>query len=130
MTAFEGSNLIPSTPGKDTVVGLRAWASGILPTEAGVELLISAVDGRLLHGPWIRIATDDTCTCFDATLADAAGELSGGERRILRIAASLADPTCMVALADVLVGLDDRHARLVLNAVAHAAGWSGAVATS
>ena len=52
-----------------------------------------------------------------------AGELpaSGGERRMLLLASSLAGGT-PVSLNDTLVGLDHRNANLVVRAVAHAAG--------
>ena len=47
--------------------------------------------------------------------------VSGGEWRILKIAASLAAGTG-VSLRDTLPGLDDHNLRLVVTAIRHAAG--------
>ena len=46
---------------------------------------------------------------------------SGGERRVLRLAASIAGGI-PVSLYDDLPGLDQRNASLVINAVLHATG--------
>jgi hypothetical protein len=45
--------------------------------------------------------------------------LSSSEARILRLAAELAEVDTGVPLGDLLCGLDDHNARLVLNAIAH-----------
>jgi hypothetical protein len=52
-----------------------------------------------------------------------AGELpaSGGERRILLLAASIAGGI-PVSLSDTLTGIDHRNASLVIKAIAHATG--------
>jgi hypothetical protein len=52
-----------------------------------------------------------------------AGELpcSNGERRVLRLAASIAAGT-PVSLSDALTGIDERNATLAIQAVARAAG--------
>jgi hypothetical protein len=50
------------------------------------------------------------------------GGLSGGERRFLMLAASLAGVGVGVELGDVLPGLDRKVLNLVLAAVAHAGG--------
>lgn len=55
---------------------LRGWAAGMYGTEAAVELLIRAVDGRLLTGPWIR--NEDGAVWFEPAGIDQAGYLSGG----------------------------------------------------
>jgi hypothetical protein len=98
----------------------------VYPLEAAVELLIRALDGRLLHGPWIVKTGGHPHPRyhFDGTLADVhAGVLSGGERRVLAIAASLTgEPGTAVTLDDVLSGLDRDTLAVVLAAVAHAAG--------
>lgn len=107
----------------DVSAGLRRWAAGLLTMEAGVELLTRAVHGTLLTGPWIRAG--GTGYWFDTSRVDESGWLSGGEQRILQIAASLVDPARTVALADVLTGLDERHTKLVLAALTQATGWSG-----
>ena len=55
---------------------------------------------------------------WEATRTDL-GYLSGGERRLLAIADSLATGH-PVDLSDVLTGLDDNNATVVLDAFAHA----------
>lgn len=107
----------------DVSAGLHRWAGGVPAMEAGVELLTESVHGALLDGPWIR--TDGTGHWFDTSRVDESGWLSGGEQRILQIAASLVDPARTVALADVLTGLDERHTKLVLAALTQSTGWSG-----
>ena len=113
---------------------LRACARGIHPLEAGTGLLIE-------HGSWLH--RDDFTSRFvftgpiisdGATLlasidweaavtALQAGELpaSGGERRMLLLASSIAGGT-PVSLNDALPGIDRRNACLAVRAVAHAAG--------
>lgn len=112
---------------------LRAHAAGRYPLEAGTELLIN---GPLLHredflGRFIRmgtrIADGATLTAAinwpEAIIALHSGDLpcSGGEQRMLRIAASLAD-TIPVDLGDTLTGLDNHNIKLVTTAVLHASG--------
>ena len=104
----------------ETVAALRAWAEGSYDVEAAVELLVRAFDGALTEGPWI--VHDDGWARFDASQTTEAGHLSVGQRRVLAIAASLADADQRVALSDVLPGLDRDAAALVLAAIAHAAG--------
>ena len=113
---------------------LRACATGIYALEAGVALLIN-------HGTFLR--RDDFTTRFiqhgtsisdgvttmasidwdTATTALNSGELpcSGGERRILQLAASLAAGT-PVSLRDTITGLDDHNTALLLAAIRHASG--------
>ena len=113
---------------------LRACARGIHPLEAGTGLLIDC--GSWLHRDDFtsRFITTGTSINDGAALhastdweaavtALHAGELptSGGERRMLLLAASIADGT-PVSLNDTLTGIDRRNARLVVSAVAHAAG--------
>jgi hypothetical protein len=113
---------------------LRACARGIHPLEAGTGLLIDC--GSWLHredftSRFITTGTSisDGTTVLASTDREAAvaalhaGELpaSGGERRILLLAASIADGT-PVSLNDTLPGIDRRNASLVVSAVAHAAG--------
>ena len=78
-----------------TADALRAWAKGIYPTEAGVELLIRS--GRAVSdgAPWI---TRD---------GDMAASLLGGPA---------------VDLSEDVPGLDRQAAALVLAAIAHANG--------
>jgi hypothetical protein len=108
---------------------LRAWARGIYPDEAGVELLIghavfldradftsrfistprSGHELAIIDWPAAIAALDDSLPC------------SGSENRMLRLAASLADGI-PVSLRDALTGIDDRGIRLVIKAVLHASG--------
>ena len=111
---------------------LRAAAAGLLPDQAGTELLIS-------HGCFLRRADftrylhTATSTTSGALLAwidwDAAiaalghGQLpaSGGEQRILQLAASLAAGHPL-SLRDTIPGLDHTNLHLVTTAIRHAAG--------
>jgi hypothetical protein len=106
---------------------LLASACGIHPLEAGTGLLIDC--GSWLHSEdftsrFITAGTSisDGVTPLAATDWEA-GELpaSGGERRILLLAASIAGGI-PVSLYDTLPGIDRRNASLVVSAVAHAAG--------
>ena len=122
-------------PGPDGLPGaLTAGAIGIHTLEAAAELIIGC-------GCWLH--RDDFTSRFVAFGPDSsdagtmlasidweaaitaldAGELpcSGGERRVLRLAASIAAGT-PVSLSDALTGIDDRNATLASQAVARAAG--------
>jgi hypothetical protein len=118
---------------------LRACARGIHPLEAGAGLLIDC--GSWLHRDDFtsRFVTTGTSisdgttvmatTDWEAAIAALhAGELpaSGGERRLLLIAASIAGGI-PVSLYDILPGIDRRNASLVVSAVAHAAGHADLV---
>lgn len=107
-----------------TVEGLRHWAKGIYPLEAGIEVLTRAFSGRFTAAgyPWVQ-PTDDGSYFLDVDQlnADTTGALSGGEQRVLRIVASLLGGA-PVNLYEDLPGLDREHVQLVLAAVAHASG--------
>ena len=112
---------------------LRAHAAGLLPDEAGTELLIR-------HGVFLH---RDDFTCFMSTgtsLSDGTtllawidwhaaltalhhGQLpaSSGERSILALAASIAEGS-PVSLRDTLPSLDTRNLKLLVTAIHHAAG--------
>jgi len=116
--------------GKPPLAGqLRAWARGIYPDEAGVELLIG--HAVFLHradftSRFISIPGDDAGLAvidWPAAIAALDNSLpcSGGENRMLRLAASLA-AGIPVNLRDALTGLDGRGIQLVINAVLHASG--------
>ena len=64
-----------------------------------------------VHGQWIDFST----------IPVQIGALSGGEQRLLRIAASIGSPDTTVNLYDCLA-LDRASLQLVLKAVAHACG--------
>ncbi len=89
---------------------LRACAAGIYPAEAGVGLLIG-------HDTWLHRGATAAIAALDA------GDLpcSGGEQRMLRLAASIAGGT-PVSLRDTLSGIDHRNVQLVITAVLHASG--------
>jgi len=112
---------------------LRCCASGFYPAEAGVALLVSS--GAFLHrsdftGRFIEHGTSGgipmAAIDWDAAItALNAGELpcSGGERRILALAASLA-AGIPVDLRDAVTGLDDRNSQLLVTAISRASGNS------
>jgi hypothetical protein len=113
---------------------LRACAAGFYPAEAAAELLIA-------HASWLcrddfRDGYVDTGTSItDGITAMAAidwptaiaaldtGGLpgSGGERRVLRLAASLADGI-PVDLRDAFTGMDTDNVDRAVRAMLHASG--------
>ena len=113
---------------------LRAQAQGLYYLEATAELLVSHrsflhrndFTGRFIHrGTSITDGVTEMAE-IDWPAAIAAlngGELpcSGGEHRILRIAASLAAGV-PVDLRNAVTGLDHRNINLVITAVLHASG--------
>jgi hypothetical protein len=108
---------------------LQACASGIYTHEAGVGLLIANQAFLCRDDFTSRFITCDTAAAMaviDWAAAIAAlntGELpcSGGEQRILRLAASLADGI-PVSLSDAITGLDDRNTERLLSAIRQASG--------
>jgi hypothetical protein len=106
---------------------LRAWAKGIYPTEAATELLIRSNAARQ-GDPWVRPGDDPGWWWVDfealaRVLNEGSHHYSGGERRILSIAASLGSCTPDgFDLGDALSGLDREHLALVVAAAAHAGG--------
>ena len=104
---------------------LRRWAKGLYPLEAGVELLIRGCGGRFANPgqPWVQRGDDPGWWWIDAEqmTEDNYAALSGGETRLLRIAASLLGGP-PVDLSGNLAGLDRDHIQFVLAAIAHASG--------
>jgi len=117
----------------DLSTALRAHARGIYSLEAAAELLID-------HRSWLR--RKDFTTVFISTsrglLSDAdmahvdwqaaitalnteGMPCSGGEGRILRLAASLADGI-PVDLRDAVTGIDADNVTLIGKAILHASG--------
>lgn len=108
---------------------LRAWARGMYTTEAATELLLRAFGGKFAEpgNPWIHRSTgpegpNQVSAWIDfASIPEEVGPLSGGERRFLMLAASLAEDVPVV-LGDLVSGLDRENLDLVLAAIAHAGG--------
>lgn len=108
---------------------LRAWARGMYTIEAATELLIRGFGGKFAApgNPWVHTSTEpqgpgQVRAWIDfASIQEEAGVLSGGERRFLLLAASLAEDVPVV-LGDVVPGLDRENLDLVLAAIAHAGG--------
>jgi hypothetical protein len=108
---------------------LRACAAGLYPSEAGTELLIR--HGGILTREDFRACVHTGTSITDGTTPmawidwDAAITaqlpLSGGEHRILQLAASIA-AGIPVSLRDAIPGLDTRNLELVITAIRHAAG--------
>lgn len=104
---------------------LRAWAKGSYPYTAATELLLRAFDGKFARpgNVWIVEEKDDERVWINfEAIPDNVGGLSGGERRLLMLVASLADVGVGVELGDLLPGLDRKILDLLLAAVAHAGG--------
>ncbi len=110
---------------------LRNCAAGLLPLEADTELIIANdtfLDRDDFTGRFIDHGTSGgtpmAAIDWDAAIAAlTAGSLpcSGGERRILQLAASLAAGT-PASLRDTITGLDQDNAARLLTAIRHAAG--------
>ena len=127
---------VPVTAGPTTAAGqvelherLRAWARGMYTSEAATELMIRSFHGRFVYPRWPWMHRTDRGAWIDfAAIPTQIDLVAGTEQRLLRIAASIGDPDTDVNLSDTLPGLDRTHLRLVLAAVAHAAGsheqWS------
>lgn len=106
----------------DDIEHYRAWAKGSYGLEAAVVLLARVRGGRFLTGGWPWLREDDGTRWIDfAAAARPDVPLSGGEGRLLRLAASFAGEA-EVNLEDVLSGLDRAVVDVVLAAVAHTAG--------
>lgn len=99
---------------------LRAWAEGLLPLEAATELLIRT--GWASPGyAWVKREDSGRVWIDFQGIPEMIGALSGGEQRVLRIAASLGADSPII-LGDEITGLDRNTTALVLAAIAHAAG--------
>ena len=126
--------MTPASPGLSLPAALRACACGLYPLEAGVGLLIS-------HACWLGredfrdqfihtgiSITDGVTAMAEINWPAAISALdarhlpcSGGEERMLRLAASLAGGI-PVSLRDTLTGIDHRNIELVITAILHAWG--------
>jgi hypothetical protein len=105
---------------------LRAGSKGLYALEAATGLIIA-------HGTWLE---RDDFSCFirhgaataaidweAAITALDAGDLpsSAGEKRMLRLAASLADQA-HVSLGDAITGIDEHNVGILIKSVSHASG--------
>ena len=118
--------------GDGIAVELRDWARGSHSTEAAVELLIRARDGRFVEPcqPWLR--TDDRgITWLDPEViwryADA---VSSGERHILALVEALALGKPLEDVGGLMASLDPYHLGLVLAVMRHAGCGSGSARNS
>ena len=103
---------------------LRAWAKGMYTYEAATELLLRAFGGRYAdpRQPWIRADEDSGKPWIDfESIPEFVEGNSGGERRFLLLAASIAADV-PIALGDTVSGLDRDNLQLVLAAIAHTGG--------
>lgn len=100
---------------------VRAWARGSYPLEAGVELLIRQGKAIYAGASWITRDGDRVSGIDADVLVYEAGAWSGGERRLVRIAASLLGGPAADLYEDI-AGIDRRYLALVLAAIAHAGG--------
>ena len=96
-------------------------AKGYYPAESAALIITQAIRGILPDklAPAINDHPDVGRAFIDWEHAvEISGAFSGGERRIINLAASLASPHNINA-GDVLSGLDDTNARIVLEGLAH-----------
>jgi hypothetical protein len=112
---------------------LQACAAGILTAEAGTGLLIASgafldrcdfTSRFIRHGTSVSDGTAMAAIDWAAAVAALdAGELpcSGGEQRMLRLAASLADGI-PVSLSVTTAGLDRHNTRCLITAIRRASG--------
>ena len=107
-----------TTTPQDLADRLRTWAKGMYPLEAGTELLIRQGKAIYQGAPWIHDDGERAWLDVD-TLLDESGAWSGGEQRIVHLAASLLGEE-RVNLADEVSGLDREALDLLLAAIAHA----------
>ena len=111
-------------PSSEITDQLRQWSRGMYTTEAATELLIRAHRGVFasIERPWVK-PTDHAYWIDFPAVTEHLSAYSGGEQRLLRIAASIgSNEAPPVRLGEVLGGLDRPTLRLVLAGVAHAGG--------
>jgi hypothetical protein len=102
---------------------LRGWARGSTTLVAATELLIRSGFAQAWR-PWVHYdeQRQRPWIAFDE-IPDLIGTMSGGEKRLLSIAASLGGTTSIV-LGDEVAGLDRIRTELVSTAIIHAAGFT------
>jgi len=112
---------------------LRASAAGFYSDEAATQLvcehrsLLARTDFRAACIEYDHDGTRPIAWIDWTAVVDFArhGPLSGSEARILGLAAELAGHDTGQPLAELIASLDDRNARLVLDAIGHALTWGG-----
>jgi len=103
--------------------GLRDWARGSTTLVAATELLIRSGFAQEWR-PWVHYDEDRQRPWIDFDeIPDLIGGKSGGEHRLLMIAASLGG-TVPIVLGDKVAGLDRVRTELVSIALIHAAGFT------
>lgn len=106
----------------NTTTALRHWANGNTCLSAAVDMLAGFNGGHLLDGPWIRHDGYGS-VWFDPSAAQAeCGYLSGGERRVLAVATSLASSEHPADLGDIMSGISPAAFSLVIQALGQAYG--------
>lgn len=103
---------------------LRARVRGSYTLEAGTEMLIRAFGGRFAEpgNPWIDVDPMGGKLWIDfEEIPNHVGALSGGERRFLVLAASVAADV-PVGIGEIMDDLDRDLVELALAAFAHASG--------
>jgi len=101
----------------EAAVLLLANSGHWLPRLQAAGLISIALDGEVDDGPWAAVQWGD----LDRALRTGAITGTGGQLRLLRVAASLADGQ-PVDLSDLTAGVDRAELTLVLAALAHGAG--------
>jgi hypothetical protein len=124
------TNGTPPSDQPPLAAALRARADGLYPAEAAAELLISHASW-LCRDDFVDVGTSitDGTTLMAAvgwpaaiTALDEGGlPASGGERRVLRLAASLADGI-PADLRDAFTGMDTANVDRAVHAMLHASG--------
>lgn len=99
---------------------LREWARGTLPLEAATELLIRTGFARP-KSLWMRYDENKRPWIDFAAIPELIGGKSGGEKRVLRFAASLGADVPVI-IGDHVCGVDRDTLALMLVAIAHAGG--------
>ena len=111
------------TSEKQHADSLRAWARGSTTLVAATELLIRAGFAQERR-PWVHYDELGRRAWIDFDeIPDLIGGMSGGEKRLLRIAASLGG-SAPIMLGDEIAGLDRQRTELVSVAIVHAAGFT------
>lgn len=111
------------TSDDDHAASLREWAAGMTTVVAATELLIRTGFAQEWR-PWVHTEASGAWINFDE-IPELMGGMSGGEQRLLSIAASIGGAHPIV-LGDEIVGLDRQRAELVSIAIIHAAGFTEA----